>query len=92
MEIRDLKLCASDDKYIVTFKIYLPEQQLTLLACLKKGKRPGTQFICAFCKMIEDDAWVPHWEFDKEIQGSFLGTVRGLLKIAMDEYEHPMHS
>jgi hypothetical protein len=83
MEIRNLKL-SIDGKSLYTFTVYLPEWHLSLHGCVKKGKKEGTEFICAYSK-FDDGQWINHWQFDEEQHKRFIATVRTELKKAMNE-------
>lgn len=89
MEIRDLRL-ANDAKIICTFKIYINELHLTLLACLKRGKKEGSEFVTPFSKGFEgpnigETIWCNHWEFDKDQHARLIPKVKDLLKIEMNK-------
>lgn len=86
MEIRDLRLL-SDDKIICTFTIYIPEWKLSLLACMKRGKKPGSEFITPFAKSFETSEglkWQSHWEFGKDQQERLIEKVKPMLKEALN--------
>lgn len=87
MEIRDLRML-DDPKIVCTFKIYINEWNLSLLACLKRGKKPGSEFITPFSKSFEGNnigeiVWTSHWEFDREAMGRFIPKVKEMLKAEM---------
>lgn len=94
MEIRDLEL-VMDDKVICTFTIYINESKLSLLACQRKGKKPGSKYISPYVRSfpMEDGSlfYKPNWQFDKEYEVKFLEEANALLKEAMNKAPDPRY-